>query len=930
MELNPSQYGDSRSNSSRQLRQTRTATSVPGDSEDAYRTYTAPAHISNYGAEEIKEATVKPTHQRFLFTDQVALRYLEEDSSTTVLDRRRRLEGYQLYIVEQWACSRVHPTFVLTTYTGDPSHSVVVSVLSVPADERTWSPRLKVYFKAVSQYYARRKETRLGTLLVTNLSGFPSALTVIPVPEGDGRKHREDFFVNENLKRLGCSGRAGLTLSPPTDATQAKFHQLYRTSDRIPLYQAVLEMVKLCQGALTIFDKLAPEYVDGLLCDITEGAINDWWTEIGTEFYNVEPSDGILGPTTVAALLGMLMGARNRLNAFGAPVAKDAFDLECLKRGIAYFQKAQKLPRTRRLDRQTIDKLHRATAKAASGDGWQVPKAVKSTMAELSGKGGEMMMEMVGAREKAGIADIETLDIETFVQLIHGERGKWLWYGKPRKGVANEPFGPTAEDRMVFGKDDQGGYIWSSRKKENTSDEPGSRRIEDDNDTDMRRPSDSQGSLDNIDPDPYRRKPMFRSVTGRMSDARSGFGRFKDAISRSGTRGHQRGSKSDMRSQRSNDSPFSSAQEQQSDLSLSPTKSYQNYSQKEIKRSEDGSLKQQPITTSNYRPSQDRELEYPANSAVSKLKNPDLYDSQNSLALTEGSLRPTSSTAKPPPVDVEGIQSTGGNLPGSSSLPSDRSAAPSVHDPEPDVSASKPPAETAGGATSLLLRHTQSASSLVPKTELANRAIAKDENRYPRHLSFSMVEDAVLPWTDICAPTSVDISDPIQAYNAQSYLATTANRTANRIHHLESNIAPWVESKLAAVESLDAYGAQKQEELHALYMQRLDEYRALQAGSEDLIAAEKSHLEDAIKEVETLGAKLEYELSSLVSKVEDVEDGVSEFEKQVLLVEARARHLEDEGKSNSEGWGQWFCRVMLGYVIGGGGGGGSTAAAGGR
>jgi hypothetical protein len=55
---------------------------------------------------------------------------------------------------------------------------------------------------------------------------------------------------------------------------------------------------------------------------VTERAINDWWTELGTDFYNIEPSDGILGPTTVAALLGMLMGARNRLNAYGAPVAR--------------------------------------------------------------------------------------------------------------------------------------------------------------------------------------------------------------------------------------------------------------------------------------------------------------------------------------------------------------------------------------------------------------------------------------------------------------------------------------------------------------------------------------------------------------------------------------------------------------------------------
>ena len=140
-------------------------------------------------------------HQRLVLTDPAAFKYLEEDPSAMVLERRRRLKGYELYVVEQWACSRVHPTFVITTYTGLEQHSIIVGVLSVPTNEDTWSPRLRVYFQAIGKFHARRKETPLGTLMVTNLSGFPSALTVIPVPDGDVKRHREDFFVNENLKR---------------------------------------------------------------------------------------------------------------------------------------------------------------------------------------------------------------------------------------------------------------------------------------------------------------------------------------------------------------------------------------------------------------------------------------------------------------------------------------------------------------------------------------------------------------------------------------------------------------------------------------------------------------------------------------------------------------------------------------------------------
>lgn len=313
-----------------------------------------PSSTVNTSKVAVSNAKPQPAHQRLVLTDPVAFRYLEEDPSITVLERRRRLQGYESYIVEQWICSRVHPTFIITTYTGLEQHSVLVGVLSVPTDEDEWSPRLRVWFKALAKFHARKKETPLGTLMVTNLSGFPSALTVIPVPGGDVKKHREDFIVNENMKRMGCAGRAGLNLASPTSAAQSKFYQLYHTSDRVPFYGAVIELVKLIQVALVLYGKLAPEYADGLICDVTEQAINDWWNDLGTDYFNVDPTDGILGPTTVSAVLGLLLGARNRLHAFGAPVAKDVFDVVSTKRAIAYFQKSQKLHRTRRLDRQTL------------------------------------------------------------------------------------------------------------------------------------------------------------------------------------------------------------------------------------------------------------------------------------------------------------------------------------------------------------------------------------------------------------------------------------------------------------------------------------------------------------------------------------------------------------------------------------------------
>src|SRR5436190_8467510 len=227
--------------------------------DDEHVVLPADGHSMRPHTAESPGSTSRQGHQNLVFADPVAFRYLEEDPSTVVLDRRRRLAGYEIYIVEQWACSRVHPTFVINTYTGDTSHSAVVSVLSVPTDESTWSPRLKVYFNAMSQFHARKRDTPLGILMVTNLSTFPSALTVVAVLDGDVQRHRQDFIVNEDLKRLCCSGRAGLNLERPTAATQAKFHQVYRTSERVPIHSAVIELVKQCQMTLTIFDKLRPE-----------------------------------------------------------------------------------------------------------------------------------------------------------------------------------------------------------------------------------------------------------------------------------------------------------------------------------------------------------------------------------------------------------------------------------------------------------------------------------------------------------------------------------------------------------------------------------------------------------------------------------------------------------------------------------------------
>ncbi|ELR07395.1 hypothetical protein VC83_07507 [Pseudogymnoascus destructans] len=839
------------------------------------------------------------SHRRFVFTDPIAFRYLEDDSATVVLERRGGLKGYQLYLVEQWACSRVHPTFLITTFTGDPTHTVLVGVLGVPANEEVWSPRLRVYFKAVSQFHARLKDTTLGMLMVTNLSGFPSALTVIPVPDGDIKSHREDFIVNENLKRLGCSGRSGLSLAQPVAATQAKFHQLYKTSDRIDLYSAVIELVKLCQVALMMFGKLEQEYADGLLCDVTERAINDWWTEFGSEYYNIEPADGILGPTTVAALIGMLMGARNRLNYCGAPVAKDAFDITSLKRGIASFQKSQKLERTRRLDRQTLACLRRCTAKAAAGEGWAVPKAVKSTVVELSGKGGEMMMGMVGARDKAGIGDIETLDIDQLVSLVHGDRSKWLWYGKQKRSGTGDNFGKSLPENgnMVFSRDTSGGYVWSNRKNEPTP-------VEDDDE--LRRektantiyPVRSPGSAVSLseppnERDPQIRKTVFKSVTGKMNDARSGFGRIKDAV---GLRGHA--------SRHSKDEGI----EGEGSYYLTP-----------------GTANFDPNTGSSATPGN-------MGKAFSWKAKPEEYqggyrkDQYPPLTTTPSAIPRESARVRDsesPPSDNKANIQQGSDTSQADKLPSrvEKKVTPPVKPgivngdvatAEPSVNGSangnadldEPPRDTQRGPDNMFLYRRRSVANVESVYEQT-----QNEARWPRHLSFSDVSEAVLKWQDISAPAG-----RTEYTFGPRYVAKDENRLHDRVLELHINVSEWVKSKVASIEALEAQAMEDQEEFQKLYYELSENYHNIQESSQDLLAEERARLVEGTNKIEVLDAKLEYEINALVSKVADVEDGVAQFETQVDNLESHATELEQ--LLQTEGWLHWAVRTFTGIGIG--------------
>jgi hypothetical protein len=803
-----------------------------------------------------------------------------------VLATNVTLEGFECYIVEQWACSRKDPTFLINTYTGDPSHKIVVNVLRVSKDEALWSKELKLYIKTLREYHARDRPTSLGTLMVTNLSGFPSSLTVIPVPDGDMRKHRQEFVVNEDLKRLGCTGRVGLKLASPSSATAAKFHQLYRTSEKIPFNGSVIELVKMCQVALVLFGVLKPEYVDGLLCDMTEKAINDWWVEFGTEFYNVEAHDGILGPTTVAALLGMLMGARNRLNAYGAPVSKDVFDIETTKRAIAYFQKSQRISKTRRLDHLTMDRLRRATAKAASGEGWTMPKAVKSTMAELGGKGGEMVMDALGARDKAGIADIETVDIERFVDLVHGPRAKWLWYGKPRKTAPGQEnmFSRLPQNPMIFSptKDDVSS-LDAGKHRESSFDPPSISKRE----TEMS--EEPRSSLDVPDREFYSRKGGLKKAT------KSGFGRFKDAVS---GRGHQ--------SKHSRDYP-------RDDVDDGVQTGIEERPEPNLKKLPDGNLNRTDTdktlkTLDGYKQHNDEFLALSRESTSTRDMSGNPNESKTSLVpnVTVSSAADRTREAE---TSTERFKKTLKSHTATSSIVDSPfrgtyrgvdldDVLPAHEDPDRGIS------------HHLRRRHTDEPLE-------ANIPVDHNDAWYPRHLSFSIAEESILTWRPLIVMSEEiqeddeALANPASEFERQELLSGLARMTRSKLLRLENRIAGPLAQNLELLKRLDTQAYRDHSELEDLYYPKVEEYHNLRQDSSEVIVRARTELAEGLRELEMLSAKLEYEINALRSKVEDVEDGTAEFERQVVAVEDRVEDLEQEMKAR-EGWLTWIWRALAG------------------
>lgn len=366
---------------------------------------------------QAKQAAAIETDQ-YLIPDSHAFNLLRQElssvSGTNSSDQSQKLTGYELYVIEQWACERRLNTTV-TAYTGNSNHHITVRVLSIPTQRSHWTPLVAEYFDDTFRQHLRPKETELGKLFVTSLSSFPSNLNLVRISGGNLDQAKFYFLLNEGLRRTGCGGRALLSVSKPSAASESKFRTLFKIHDKVPIEYAVVELVTLVQISLLYCGLLDAKYVDGLLCNYTAQAISAWWDKWGRIVYHTRPNESILGPAKLAGIIGFITAVRDRLAVVGTKPPKDPFDANDFFRSLKHFQKHENLPRVSKIDNETYFRLVSLTEKKSNSE---LLGMVKSAMKEVSGK------------TVQGIADAETLDVERLVSTVQGARSKYLWLGK--------------------------------------------------------------------------------------------------------------------------------------------------------------------------------------------------------------------------------------------------------------------------------------------------------------------------------------------------------------------------------------------------------------------------------------------------------------------------------------------------------------------
>ncbi|KAF9943419.1 hypothetical protein BGZ67_000099 [Mortierella alpina] len=331
------------------------------------------------------------------------------------------LEGYQIYLVEQWAIERNREVATAVSFTGDPTHKIQVVAITIHQEDVS-CPRLEKVFDKLREEKARPKETPFGQLFVTNLSLFASSLNIVLVPhEGDFDLYQRRFYLNLNLRRMGCSGRSALTSKSPSDAQREKFNQLYKISDTTDFEDTVIRLVDLVQNSLYIFGLFKLSDVDGLLCNATEKGLDEFYnTFLSSKFQKFSSPDNVLDPNVLAGMLSKISNIRGKLQQLVNNVPKDPFaEPVAFINAVKAFQLKKPDLKACFLDFKTTEAITAAYQSSFNPQGLKVHKVLKSKIEDFSG------MTAVNLES-------ETTDLEVFAKHIHTDSLKQVWRGKPK------------------------------------------------------------------------------------------------------------------------------------------------------------------------------------------------------------------------------------------------------------------------------------------------------------------------------------------------------------------------------------------------------------------------------------------------------------------------------------------------------------------
>ncbi|KAF9927758.1 hypothetical protein FBU30_002875 [Linnemannia zychae] len=332
------------------------------------------------------------------------------------------LEGYQIYLVEQWAIERNREVATAVSFTGDPVHQIHVTAITIE-HPNVHCPRLEKVFNELRIEGAKPKETPYGQLFVTNLSLFTSSLNIVLVPkQGDYDYYQQRFYLNLDLRRMGCSGRSALTSKSPSDAQREKFNQLYKISDSTDFEATVLRLVVLVQNCLYIFGLFNLADVDGLLCNATENGLEQFYlTFLSSTFQKFPTPDNVLDPMVLAGMFSKLCSVRAKLQHLVNNVPKDPFsDPTAFLTAVKTFQIKRPDLNACFLDLKTVEAISAAYNSSFNPQGLKVHKVLKSKIEDFSG--------MTAVNTEG-----ETTDLEVFVKHINIDSLKQVWRGKTKQ-----------------------------------------------------------------------------------------------------------------------------------------------------------------------------------------------------------------------------------------------------------------------------------------------------------------------------------------------------------------------------------------------------------------------------------------------------------------------------------------------------------------